>query len=456
VTAGSGPVSVPRALGGDRHTTARLHVLAGLVVVGLVAAVLARRPEVAALVAPLLAVVLVGSARHRWPELAVTVRPERSRAVDGDVVDLLVEVDASRAVPWLDVELVLPPELAPLDDAARALVALPEAGTRVIRFPVRVHGWGVCSPEQVRVVARDRFGLFARSWVISGHAPLRVYPGEGHLRALLAPQRTARTLGAHLAAERGEGCEFADVRPYRPGDRLRAVNWRVSARRGERWVNERHPERAADLVLLLDAGTDVGTGDDTTLRRSVRAAMALAESHVGAHDRLGLCSLGATLRWLPPRLGQHQLYRVVDSLLDSQAAAREGLGGTGVAGALAGLGRHASLPLRGLAPGTAVVALTPLVDRRVVDVLGDLRQRGFDVVVVEPAPEAVLSPPADDAAWVARRLWHVERAAVRHELSAVGVPCVVWDDERPLGAALDQLSRRRSPGALVGAGGAPG
>jgi uncharacterized protein (DUF58 family) len=275
-------------------------------------------------------------------------------------------------------------------------------------------------------------------------SPVRIYPTEGHLRGLAEPRRTGQSLGSHLAAERGEGCEFADVRPYRPGDRLRAVNWRVSARRGERWVTERHPERSADLVLLLDAGTDIGTDDDSTLRHAIRGAMALADSHVAAHDRVGLCALGGTLNWLTPRLGQYQLYRVVDTMLDCQEARRRGRGGSGVGGALAALGPGGGLPLRGLAPGSAVVALTPLLDRRVVGVIADLRQRGFDAVVVEVSAEAVLPGAEDDTAWVARRVWRLEQEAVRRQLSAVGVPCVGWDDSRPLGAALDLVARRRA------------
>jgi uncharacterized protein (DUF58 family) len=91
-----------------------------------------------------------------------------------------------------------------------------------------------------------------------------------------------------------------------------------------------------------------------------------------------------------------------------------------------------------------VVALTPLLDPRVVSVIADLRQRGFDTVVVEVSAEAVLPAPDSEASWLARRVWRLEREAVRRQLSAVGVPCVAWDDSRPLGAALDLVARRRS------------
>ena len=427
-----------------RQVSTRFFVLIGLVIAGLAGAVVGRRPELAAATAPFLALLLVGCSAHRWPDVTVVTRPERGRAIEGDTIDLLVDVTASRPVPWLDLELALPPSLEPVDGSDRALVTIPEAGTRTVAFPVRARRWGVASPERTLVVARDRFGLFARSRVASSHAPVRVYPAEGQLAAMLAPRSTGRSLGTHRATARGEGCEFADVRPYQPGDRPRSLNWRVSARRGEPWVTERHPELATDLVVLLDAGTEVGSGDDTTLRRAIRAAMALAETHVGGHDRVGLCALGGRLHWLAPRLGRHQLYRIVDALLECQGGLAAP-GGTGVAGALAAGGP--SLPLRGLAPGTSIVALSPLLDRRVIDVLAELRRRELDVVVVETSAEARLAAATrrqvDPAARLARRVWSLEREAVRRRLLAIGIPVVTWDDEQPLAGVLELLGRRR-------------
>ena len=252
-----------------RQVSTRFFVLIGLVTAGLAGAVVGRRPELAAATAPFLALLLVGCGAHRWPDVTVVTRPERGRAIEGDTIELLVDVTASRPVPWLDLELALPPSLEPVDGSDRALVTVPEAGTRTVAFPVRARRWGVASPERTLVVARDRFGLFTRSRVGSSHAPVRVYPAEGQLAAMLAPRSTGRSLGTHLATARGEGCEFAEVRPYRPGDRPRALNWRVSARRGEPWVTERHPELATDLVVLLDAGTEVGSVVSSPLPTSV-------------------------------------------------------------------------------------------------------------------------------------------------------------------------------------------
>ena len=81
---------------------------------------------------------------------------------------------------------------------------------------------------------------------------LKVYPGGETLQHLLRPLETQAFAGSQVARTRGEGIEFADLRPFMTGDRVRRVNWRATARRGEPWVNEIHPERSADVVLFLD------------------------------------------------------------------------------------------------------------------------------------------------------------------------------------------------------------
>ena len=63
-----------------------------------------------------------------------------------------------------------------------------------------------------------------------------MYPNSERLRTLVRPARTLRLVGSLISREHEEGIELAEVRPFRPGDRVRSVNWRASARRGDLWV----------------------------------------------------------------------------------------------------------------------------------------------------------------------------------------------------------------------------
>src|SRR6185436_8041885 len=128
------------------------------------------------------------------------------------------------------------------------------------------------------------------------------------------------------------------TRPFVPGDRVRSISWRTSARRGELWVGDRHPDRNADLVLFLDTFAAAGWGLDRTLDLAVEAAIGLARGHIGVNDRVGVVGLGGVLRWLPPGTGAPQLHRVVDAVLDSEVIASQADKGIDV------------IPVRGLPP----------------------------------------------------------------------------------------------------------
>ena len=64
----------------------------------------------------------------------------------------------------------------------------------------------------------------------------------------LVEEQAERSLAVDPTALRG-------VRPYRPGDPVRAVNWRATARTGELHTNEFDPSSLAAVRLLLDAGS---------------------------------------------------------------------------------------------------------------------------------------------------------------------------------------------------------
>src|SRR5262249_15286797 len=97
------------------------------------------------------------------------------------------------------------------------------------------------------------------------------------------------------------------------------TSWRATARRGGvLQVTERHPERATDVVLFVDAFSETGAAEDSTLEMTVRAAATLARRYLGGRDRLGLVGFGGVLRWLEPGIGPRQLYRVGGALLHTR------------------------------------------------------------------------------------------------------------------------------------------
>jgi uncharacterized protein (DUF58 family) len=302
---------------------------------------------------------------------------------------------------------------------------------RTLELKLQCERWGAFSIGPLLVRARDLLGF--REWESeAGEAQaLRVYPSEETLRSLVAPLETQVFAGNQVSRNRGEGIEFADLREWQPGDRLRRVNWRATALRGAVWVNEQHLERNTDVVLFLDTFGEVRVEGRSTNDRAVRAAATLAHRYLERKDRVGLVGFGGFLSWLVPASGTRQLYAIVDTLLRSQIVHSHAWRDVDV------------LPPRTLPPKALVLAITPLLDSRTAAALLDLRARGYDLVVVEVSPLELVAPDADSAAQLAHRLWRLSREALRWRYEQVGVPVVTWREGVPLAASLEEVNAFR-------------
>jgi uncharacterized protein (DUF58 family) len=281
--------------------------------------------------------------------------------------------------------------------------------------------------------------MFRHELVLDCRQPLKVYPREESIRQLLRPRETQVFSGNHVARQRGEGIEFADLRPFVAGDRVRHVNWRASARRGELWVNEHHPERNADVVIFLDVFAEARRGGRSTLDPALRAAASLVGRYLRQKDRVGFVSFGGMLNWLLPSTGNRQLYRIVDAMLDTQILLSYAWRDVAV------------IPRRTLPPQALVVALTPLLDDRAAGALLDLRARGFDLVVIEVSPSSYLPDPKDELEVLANRLWRLRREALRDRFARAGIPVAVWEDDSSLAVALEEVSAYHRFGRLASA-----
>ncbi|HEX5175022.1 MAG TPA: DUF58 domain-containing protein [Gaiellaceae bacterium] len=410
-------------------TSRRLPAYGSLAAAGLIAGLALGRVEPVALAAPFL-LALVAAVAWREPQVAVRVTLARDRALEGDEVAVTVDLSAPENVDRVELLVPLPPELSADGGPARA-VRLRAGEEQTVELQVRCERWGAFTIGPLLIRARDTLAF--RSWESEAGEPhaLRVYPGEQTLRSLVVPLETQVFAGNQVSRARGEGIEFADLREWQPGDRLRRVNWRATALRGALWVNEQHLERNTDVVLFLDTFGEVRVEGRSTNDRAVRAAATLAHRYLERKDRVGLVGFGGFLSWLVPASGTKQLYQIVDTLLTSQIVHSYAWRGVDV------------LPPRTLPPKALVLAITPLLDNRTASALLDLRARGYDLVVVEVSPLELVAPDRDAAAQLAHRLWRLSREALRWRYEQVGVPVVTWREDEPLAVPLEEVNAFR-------------
>ena len=403
----------------------RVTAYAGLAATFLLAALALRRPELAVLALPFALPLALGLRLARPPQLRVHVDVQRAVALEQDELEVEVTVGSQQPVERLEVVLVIPEGLEVVSGCPAQSLRLGWEDERTLEFRVRCGRWGNYQLGDVRVRARDRLGLTVWEARLDRATRLRVYPLPETLRQIVRPVSTQLFTGNEVARQKGEGTEFADLREFAPGDRVRSINWRATARRGELVVNERHPERNADVILFLDTFADARSGGRSTLDLAVRATATLAARYLERRDRVGLVSFGGVLRWLTPGMGAAQRYRIVETLLESQIVFNYAWKDVSV------------IPARVLPPQALVVAVTPLLDDRVVEALADLRARRYDVAIVEVSPVGFATPGESEADRLAHRLWVLRRDEIRSRYEQLGIAVATWSEDRPLDAVLE-------------------
>ena len=134
-----------------------------------------------------------------------------------------------------------------------------------------------------------------------------------------------RLSGQYHSVFKGRGMEFSEVRPYAPGDEVRAVDWNVSARTGQLHVKRFVEERELTVMVLCDASasTEFGSGARTKAELAAEIAALLALSAVANGDRVGLALFTDRVeRFVPPRKGRRHALRVVSEILSFRPEGR--------------------------------------------------------------------------------------------------------------------------------------
>jgi uncharacterized protein (DUF58 family) len=122
---------------------------------------------------------------------------------------------------------------------------------RSYRFAAENRGW--FEFESFRVSTRFPFGLFSKSLILEAGERLLVYP---KVERLAAPARSGLT-DPHESDATGRGplgAEVSGLREFAPGDSLRRIHWRATARRGALVVRELESDTSAEVEVRLRTG----------------------------------------------------------------------------------------------------------------------------------------------------------------------------------------------------------
>ena len=260
--------------------------------------------------------------------------------------------------------------------------------------------------------------------------------------------------GEYASAFRGRGLEFADIRPYAPGDDVRSIDWKATARLREPYVRRYVEEREQTVLLLIDVSASTAFGPPGRSVRDIAleigATLGLAAAR--GNDQVGAVAFSERIEYgvAPAKRPQH-VWRIVRDLLTQSGNATD----------LAGAFDYARRLLR--RRSIVVVISDFTTDEPPAHWQAALRRLGLrhDVVALavrHPAESAlpgggivqwadsesgrlllVDAPRAQAQAAALQR----ERDALEQQLRACGVDALVLDAERDWTAPLLGLLRER-------------
>ena len=130
--------------------------------------------------------------------------------------------------------------------------------------------------------------------------------------------------GLHRSPRKGFSVEFADYRPYQPGDDLRYIDWKVVARANRWMIKQFEEETNTRAALVLDVSRSMDWSGDparlSKLRYAEQIVAAIALLLIRQRDAVGLIRYDDQLRTvLPARARSIQWRRIVRALLEPGA-----------------------------------------------------------------------------------------------------------------------------------------
>ena len=217
---------------------------------------------------------------------------------EGETVQLELWLDNGRRWPryFLSVSYDCP-IASPAEQGQRFFVPRLDGGdSLLLASDVECYRRGMHEFGVVTVESKAPFGLFRRRVRLRSPLSVLVYPQVFPLQRLALLEGTQGTAARPQKTRSGQ--EVAGSRHYFPGDPLRHIHWRNTARVGRPMVREFEDTQDNTLVIAFDSSKDIGEDRETVLEYSIKVAATVAGYAIGR---------GANVRVLTGKLPRHEM-----------------------------------------------------------------------------------------------------------------------------------------------------
>lgn len=310
----------------------------------------------------------------------------------GDRIDLRLRMTNDKPLPltWVEVTERFAPGLSAIDDpdfrpgSGNASPGISDwrtslgAHERVSRqYELQAEDRGVYEIGAARLRSGDPFGLFTSERIEERRTRVTVYPRTVPVELALP---SVRPYGEDAGGSRlfEDPSRIVGVRDYRPGDSMRRIDWKATARLGAMQARVYDPSSSRHLLLCLNTQTTEPMWAGVVvelLERSITVAASIARDAYEARYSVGLLANSTfpdadrSIR-IPPGRRAEQFIRMLEALAVVTPYVLEPLA------AMLDREEHR------LVAGTTIVVVTALMTRELASSILRLRRRGHAVVVL--------------------------------------------------------------------------
>ena len=423
--------------GREVHPTEHWAGISFLALVGIGVGLLAQRPSLL-----LVGAVGIGYAAYArsamFPpgEVSITRTIDTDRPDPGEPVRVRVTITNESDRPLADVRVIdgVPAAIGVSSGSPRLGTALRAGTSETFEYTVRARR-GEHSFQPATVITRDLAGSQEQERRVRAEVQttLLCSPTFQPLtsRVPLRPVAT-KTVGDEPTNTGGSGVEFFETRAYRPGDPLSRIDWNRWARTGELTTLDYREERAARVILLIDARNAAYVApqafEETAVERATLAAGRLYRTLANAGNRVGVATVSPDPGYLAPEFGTDQYVRVQEFL----SASPPSLPPTTDDRRAIAVTIHRLRTQ--LSAGTQVIFLSPLTDAPSERLARWLEAAGY--------PTTVVSPDASTDRTAGQRFAGVARRLRVARLRRGGIPVIDWPWMDTLDLAVVRAGRQ--------------
>lgn len=192
-----------------------------------------------------------------------------------------------------------------------------QRGTITYRIKPKKRGDYTFTATDCRLRGKLSLWQYRRKIPCAGDA--KVYPNFAAQRhySLLGASHQSH-FGIQKKQQRGEGNDFHQLREFRDGDPLRAIDWKATSRIRKLIAREYQQERDQQIVVLLDCGRRMAHSDSelSHLDETLNSVLLLAHLAIKQGDAVGMMTFGGVDRWLAPAKGNKASRSLLHNLYD--------------------------------------------------------------------------------------------------------------------------------------------